>query len=168
MFWPLGGFTAFETALADKRVDAVESRRQHGVQHVAGVYGEVVDRGLDRPFMLVGAGVIGPQRNPHTHQGSAEWKRMWERSTGWKRDFYIETGMHMAFADHVAIVPQAARQLNLPAALVASAIGSADPARMLSAQRTLIAAFFDKHLKKAKRPVLDPGKARDPMVQLVP
>jgi len=162
-----GGFAAFETALIDRRFDAVANLDGSlGYAMSLQRYGDVVEKGLNRPFMIVGAGVSGPQKAPHNHLGAREWGLMWDHSTGWKRDYYIAEGEHMAFADHAAVLPQIAAGLRLPPVLVTTSLGKADPMQQVAAQRGLVAAFFDQHLKKKKQPLLD-AAAPFPIVQRI-
>ncbi len=55
--------------------------------------------GVDRPFLLMGAGTEGDSPRPHHQGGSADWAAFWAASTGWKRDIYLPDGEHQSFTD---------------------------------------------------------------------
>ena len=151
-----GGFTALQAMAQDRRIDAAANLDGSLAYSMSkAVYGDVVEQGLDRPFLLMGAGTSGRERRPHTHAGAPDWRRLWERSRGWKRDLYIETAEHMSFADHQVLLPQVAQQLGVPPLVVGNALGEADPARALAAQRAYLATFFDLHLKGQRQTLFD-------------
>lgn len=163
-----GGFASLEAMGEDRRIDAAANLDGSLAFSMSKAqYGPVVERGLDRPFLLMGAGVSGAERKPHTHQGAPDWSQLWNRSTGWKRDVHIARGEHMAYSDHIALLPQIANQLGLPAALAASSIGTAAPARVLNGERSYLAAFFDLHLKKRPQTLFGGPSLENPDFSLI-
>ncbi|GAA1042299.1 lipase [Virgisporangium ochraceum] len=161
-----GGFTAAETMLVDRRLDAgVDLDGSMAFSFGAGDFGEVVHRGLDRPFLLMGAG--GADGVPHTHVHALDWRRFWERSTGWKRDLYVAAGEHFTFTDVQVLLPPIARAFALPDAAVTGAIGTVDPARIVAALRAYLAAFFDLHLRGRAQPLFDGPSTEHPDVSFV-
>ncbi|WP_370950200.1 alpha/beta hydrolase family protein [Amycolatopsis sp. cg5] len=101
-----GGFTAGETMVTDRRIDAgvnLDGTMGYGFD---GSYlpGEVVKRGLDRPFLLMGGG-FGFE---HTHLNPADktWVDFWANQRGWKRDLLLKDGAHHSYSDLQALVPQ--------------------------------------------------------------
>lgn len=163
-----GGFTAAEVMLDDDRIDAganldgslIYSRDE-------GRTGEVTKRGLDRPFLLMGAGTSGVQDLPHTHRSAADWGSFWEHSTGWKLDLHVPEGEHFTFADHQAIVPQLDEKLGVPDWLVTGMMGTVDPTRIVAAQRAYLAAFFDLHLRGEDQGLLEGPSPDHPDVDFV-
>ena len=113
-----------------------------------GDWGDVTRKGLDRPFLLMGAGFSGAVRRPHTHLNAPDWKSFWQQSSGWKLDLLIPEGEHFSFSDHQAFLPQLDAKLGLPNWLVLGMIGRVDSGRSIAAQRAYIAAFFAQHLRQ--------------------
>lgn len=163
-----GGFTAAEAMLNDRRVDAgVNLDGSLIYSSDAGTYGEVTERGLDRPFMLMGAGKSGPDDKPHTHRAAPDWKAFWDNSTGWKLDLHVPEGEHFTFTDYQAIVPQLDEILGVPEWLVVGMIGTVDPERIIASQRAYIAAFFDQHLRSEHQELLEGPSPDNPDVDFV-
>ncbi|AWS49134.1 lipase [Streptosporangium sp. 'caverna'] len=162
-----GGFTAGEAMLTDRRIDAgADLDGSMAYSMTNGVYGEVAERGLDRPFMLMGAGMS--RDLPHTHRDAPDWKSFWERSTGWKLDVYMAKGEHSSYTDFQSIVPQLGKRFDVPQKVVTDAVGTVDPARSLRSQRAYVTAFFDEHLRGRPQPLLDRPSPLHPDVELVP
>jgi hypothetical protein len=128
-------------------------------------FGEVVHRGLDRPFLLMGSGEASGA--PHTHLDAVDWRQFWERSTGWKRDLYVADGEHFTFTDVQVLLPQIARAFAVPDAAVAGAIGTVDPGRIVTALRAYVTAFFDLHLRGRPQPLFDGTSPQHPDVTFV-
>lgn len=163
-----GGFTALQAMAQDRRIDAAANLDGSLAYSMSkSIYGEVVEQGLNRPFLLMGAGVSGKERRPHTHQWAPDWHRLWARSAGWKRDLYIEKGEHLSFSDHAALLPAIARAVKLPPLVTSSALGAADPARVIAIERAYLAAFFDQHLKGKRQPLLDAASPLHPEATFV-
>lgn len=163
-----GGFTALEAMSRDPRLRAgVNLDGSLGFDIARQVYAPVVEQGLDRPFLLMGAGLAGPERRPHTHQHAPEWRRLWERSRGWKRDVHLARGEHMAYSDLAALLPQITEQMALPSSQLTRAIGEAPPDRVLAGQRAFLAAFFDLHLKRRPQPLFDGPSPAHPDFELI-
>jgi predicted dienelactone hydrolase len=163
-----GGFTALETMGRDARLHAaVDLDGSLGFDMANQIYAPVVEQGLDRPFLLMGAGLAGPQRRPHNHQGAPEWRRLWERSSGWKRDVFLARGQHMGFSDLVALLPQIAGQMGVGTAQLTRVIGEAPPEQMLGGQRAYLAAFFDLHLQQKPQPLFDGPSPAHPDFELI-
>lgn len=166
-----GGFAAAETMLVDRRVDAganLDGSLGYDLPHDLGA---VAERGLDRPFLLMGAGASGPRDDvPHTHRTAPDWGAFWRRSTGWRTDVTLRGATHGSFTDLQALLPQLDRALDLDDDDVATAIGTVDPGRSVAAQRAYVTAFFAQHLDGRRQPLLDPGAAPTdhPDVRVVP
>lgn len=163
-----GGITAAEAMLNDRRVDAgVNLDGSLIYSSDAGTYGEVTEHGLDRPFMLMGAGKSGPDDKPHTHRAAPDWKAFWENSTGWKLDLHVPEGEHFTFTDYQAIVPQLDEILGVPEWLVVGMIGTVAPERIVASQRAYVAAFFDQHLRGERQELLENPSPDHPNIDFV-
>ncbi|GAB3980321.1 lipase [Plantactinospora veratri] len=161
-----GGFTAAETMLLDRRLDAgVDMDGSLAYSFSAGDFGDVVHQGLDRPFLLMGAGQSSGA--PHTHQHARDWAGFWAKSTGWKLDLHVAEGEHFTFTDHQALLPQLAEVFPLPPDLVAGSIGTVDPDRIVGSLRAYLGAFFDQHLRGRPQPLLRDPSPRHPDVTFV-
>lgn len=163
-----GGFTAAEAMLDDARIDAgVNLDGSMIYSSEEETFGEVTERGLDRPFMLMGAGTSGPDDLPHTHRDAADWGAFWESSTGPKLDLHVPEGEHFTFTDYQAIMPQLDRKLGLPGWVLVGMIGTVDPERIVASQRAYVAAFFDRHLRGEDRGLLEGPSPSNPDVDFV-
>ncbi|GIG87072.1 alpha/beta hydrolase family protein [Plantactinospora endophytica] len=161
-----GGFTSAETMLVDRRLDAgVNMDGSLAYSFSANDFGDVVDQGLDRPFLLMGAGQSSG--TPHTHQHARDWAGFWANSTGWKLDLYVAEGEHFTFTDHQALLPQLAEAFPLPPGLVESSIGTVDPDRIVGSLKAYLGAFFDQHLRGQPQPLLRDPSPRHPDVAFV-
>jgi predicted dienelactone hydrolase len=161
-----GGFTAAEAMLADRRLDAgADLDGSMAYSFSNNDFGDVVSRGLDRPFLLMGAGLSAGA--PHTHVDAIDWRSFWANSTGWKLDLYVPAGEHFTFTDRQALLPQVDAAFDLPDGLLAATIGTVDPRRSIAAQRAYLVAFFDLHLRHRPQPLLDGPSPRHPDVVFV-
>jgi predicted dienelactone hydrolase len=161
-----GGFTTAETMLVDRRLDAgADLDGSMAYSFSNNDFGDVVTRGLDRPFLLMGAGLSSGR--PHTHREAADWRSFWQHSTGWKLDLHIPAGEHFTFTDHQTLLPQLAAAFTLPEGFVTAAVGSVDPDRIVTSQRVYVSAFFEQHLRHRPQPVLNGPSPRHPDVAFI-
>ncbi|MFC4117291.1 alpha/beta hydrolase family protein [Nonomuraea zeae] len=172
-----GGFTAGETMVHDRRVDAginLDGAMATAIGYPPGspyVPGEVTKRGLDRPFLLMGAEGLDENGKPleHTHRHpefDRSWADFWAVQRGWKRDLLLRGGStHMAYTDLQIIVPQLGARVA-PEKREAL-IGTIDPRRSLAAQRDYISAFFDLHLRGWDRHLFDGESPRHPNIDFI-
>jgi hypothetical protein len=159
-----GGFTAAEAMIVDDRIDAganLDGSMEPG-------YGQAADRGVDRPFLLIGGGTSGNDAHPHNHGHAPDWASFWEHSTGWKRDLYLPAAEHMGFSDQQVLLPEIGQELPLPDEALEATIGTIDPQRSLAVQRAYLSAFFDQHLLGRPTTLFDAVPAEYPDAQLVP
>lgn len=151
-----GGFAVAETMLVDQRVDVganLDGSLGYDLPHDLGA---VAERGLDRPFLLLGAGASGPDDDrPHSRRTAPDWGAFWRRSTGWKLDVTLRGATHGSFTDLQALLPQLDRALDLDDDDVATAIGTIDPRRSVATQRAYLTALFAQHLDGHRQPLLD-------------
>ncbi|MBB2908842.1 putative dienelactone hydrolase [Streptosporangium becharense] len=130
----LGGSSTPWTMLKDPRVRA-------GINMDGTFFVPVPDKGLARPFMLMGAGEV------HEPDGQDfTWGRDWARMTDWKRWFTVKGGDHVSFTDYPLLTKQSARDLEIT--------------------RAYVAAFMDRHLRGREQPLLDGPSAAFPEVKL--
>jgi hypothetical protein len=171
-----GGFTAGETMVHDRRVDAginLDGAMATAVGYPPGspyVPGEVTKRGLDRPFLLMGAEGVDENGKPleHTHRNPGfdrSWADFWASQRGWKRDLLLRGSTHEAYSDLQIIVPQLGTRVA-PEKREAL-IGTVDPRRSLAAQRDYIGAFFDLHLRGRDRHLFDGESPRHPNIDFI-
>jgi dienelactone hydrolase len=168
-----GGFTAGETMVHDRRIDAginVDGAMSHGLGD-GHQPGEVVTRGLDRPFMLVGADFVDPAtgaRIEHSHvtpEFDPTWAQFWPNQRGWKRDLHFDRGTHYSFTDLQFAVPQLDGLLSRDKQR--AVVGEIDPARSLAAQHDYFAAYFDLHLKGRDTKLFRGDSPRHPDVRFI-
>ena len=172
-----GGFTAGETMVHDRRVDAginLDGAMATAFGYPPGsvyVPGEVTKRGLDRPFMVMGAEGVDENGKPleHTHRQpdfDRSWADFWANQRGWKRDLLLRGGStHMAYSDLQIVVPQLGDRVA-PEKREA-VIGTIDPRRSLAAQRDYIGAFFDLHLRGRDKHMFDGESPRYPNIDFI-
>ena len=163
-----GGYAAGEAMLYDRRIDAginLDGTMAHGFgasQEWPYAPGEVVKRGLDRPFLLfgnTGNNHLGPTGDP-------SWQQFWANQRAWKLDLTLRGSTHESFSDIQVVWPQITPRL-LPATFE-PVIGTIDPDRSIAAQRAYIASFFDLHLRGRDNHLLDGPSASFPEVEFVP
>lgn len=152
-----GGFTAGETMVSDRRIDAgadldgsmmySRSRRE---------FGRVAEEGLDRPFLLMSAG-------DHSASSDPSWQEFLANHRGWIRQLHLPAGEHFSFTDQQALAPQ----LGLDPVLRAAIIGTVDPVRSVASQRAYLSAYFDTHLRNCPQRLLDAPSAEHPDVQFL-
>ncbi|QFZ16133.1 alpha/beta hydrolase family protein [Saccharothrix syringae] len=169
-----GGFTAGETMVRDRRIDVganLDGALAVSTDEADYQPGEVVTRGLDRPFLLVGSELVDSDtgaRVPHTHRERAvdpTWADFWPNQRGWKRDLFFEGSRHNSFTDLQFAIPQLGGVLT-PEQQQAI-VGTIDPGRSLEAQRDYLAAYFDLHLKGRPTGLFRGDSPRHPDVHLV-
>ncbi|WP_086663263.1 alpha/beta hydrolase family protein [Lentzea kentuckyensis] len=160
-----GGYTAGETMVRDRRFDAginIDGAMEHTGDGGTYAPGEVVTKGLDRPFLLFG-GDLGERELSHVDTSlTRTWADFWPNQRGWKRDVHLDDGAHYGFSDLQWSVPQIAgvtpqRRQGL--------IGTINPRDALKAQRDYVGAFFDLHLKHRGTTLFD--RPRHPGIRLV-
>jgi dienelactone hydrolase len=168
-----GGYTAGETMVHDRRIDAginVDGSMGYGS---ADDYrpGAVVTRGLDRPFMLVGGDFVDPVtggRIVHSHQDPGfdpTWADFWPNQRGWKRDLHFDASTHYSFTDLQIAVPQMGGLLT--PVKQRELVGAIDATRSLAAQHDYFAAYFDVHLKERHSPLFRGDSPRYPDVRFI-
>lgn len=164
-----GGATAAETMFYDRRFDA-------GIDfdgRLSTTYGPPQDLpygpikaaryGLDKPFLLVGAG-----RHSHVPvvDQDRSWIEFWGNQRGWKRDVQVRAGEHFSFSDYPAILAQLGDAL--PPGLMEAANGTVPPAESTAGMRAYVRSYFDLHLKHRPTRLFDAPHPAYPNFQPVP
>ncbi|MGY0232105.1 alpha/beta hydrolase family protein [Longispora urticae] len=134
----LGGAAAAQTMAEDPRVKV-------GADLDGTVSGTVVEGGLDRPFLLLGA----PGDDP-------SWTALWSRLRGPRHRLELARSGHMSFTDYQVLLPQA-RVPDLEPSL-----GTIDGDRSIAVQRAYLRAYFDRYLLCRDSGLLDRPSARYP------
>ncbi|MBP2340634.1 putative dienelactone hydrolase [Saccharothrix coeruleofusca] len=156
-----GGFTAGETMVSDRRIDAgADLDGSMGYSQSDRDFGRVADEGLDRPFLFMSAG-------DHSAASDASWQEFLRNHRGWSRQLHIPAGEHFTYTDHQALLPGLVARLGLDPAVVHPIIGTVDPVRALAAQRAYLTAFFDQHLRHKPQRLLDGPSAAHPDVRFL-
>jgi pimeloyl-ACP methyl ester carboxylesterase len=136
----LGGATAAQALLSD-------SRFVGGINLDGTFFGSVVERGLDKPFMLF------------AHEGKnlstdPTWSAIWPNLKGFRREFILNGSTHGTFMD----LPEAADLIGLREEFpqeVAELLGSIAGERSSQIIATYVSSFFDFILKGKKSELLD-------------
>ncbi|HEV3170613.1 MAG TPA: hypothetical protein VGZ32_09745 [Actinocrinis sp.] len=125
------------------------------------LFGPVVDTGLDRPFLLFSS-------QDHNRDNDATWASFWAHQQGWKLDLKLLGAQHTSFTDAETFLPPLAPVLGLSPDQLAQDIGTIDPQRAVSIERTYLAAFFDQELRHHHSRLLDGPSPSMPEVQFEP
>ncbi|MBU2670791.1 hydrolase [Actinoplanes bogorensis] len=122
----MGGATAAETMRVDRRVRA-------GLNLDGTFFGRVLDTGLDRPFLMLGAAT----------GDDGTWTRMWTKLRGPRHWLELQNTRHLSFTDLQTLLPQ----MNTPAEQAEPLIGTIDGDRSIAVQRPYVRAFLDRYLR---------------------
>ncbi|MFD8479315.1 alpha/beta hydrolase family protein [Kitasatospora sp. NPDC059673] len=158
-----GGATALQTMHDDPRIDAAVN--MDGQLHFPGPDGrtgvfpaDVAEKGLDRPFLLLGT--RSDDSGPYRQQPG--WDALWRHSTGWHADFTLDGSRHGSYTDAESLLPQLADQGAISADALRGDIGEVRPDRAVLATRTYVAGFFDRWLRGHDDHLLDGPSASFP------
>ncbi|EPE33621.1 alpha/beta-Hydrolase [Glarea lozoyensis ATCC 20868] len=128
----LGGAAAAEAMLFDKRFAG-------GVNLDGSMFGDVVKKGLKRPFMLFAHAGKNITTDP-------TWEAIWPKLTGWKRELMLAESVHYTFSDLLDVLKVLGFGGMLPSEAV-EIVGSIDGGRGLEVVTAYVTAFFDFVLK---------------------
>ncbi|KAI1113058.1 platelet-activating factor acetylhydrolase [Nemania sp. NC0429] len=145
-----GGAAALQLLRDDRRFRV-------GADLDGGVYGDVVQKGTDLPFLYL-------RRENHTHVTDPTWAEAWPNLRGFKREYSIDAATHASFTD-ISVF----RDLVGEQALgdYGQALGDVTGTRMLAIQTAFLGALFDRFLKGRGGELLDgEGMRRFPEVHL--
>ena len=152
----LGGAATAAAMLNDSRIAG-------GLAMDGALFGPVVQKGLDRPFML-----MAETNRTRTDDSNADdpynsWFDIWPNLRGWKLDITLANSLHYTFSDFpivletLGIVPNATTADNLH-------VTDLNGSRALEIVTTYVAAFLDMVLKCKPSPLLQGPVAAFPEV----
>jgi hypothetical protein len=145
----LGGVASAAAMLNDSRIAG-------GLNMDGSMWGPVVQKGLDRPFMLMA-------HTYHTRANDSSWFDIWPNLRGWKLDIELANSLHYTFSDFpivlqtLGIVPNATTANNLH-------LTDLNGSRALKIVTTYVTAFLDMVLKCKPSPLLQGPVAAFPEV----
>ncbi|HET9654803.1 MAG TPA: hypothetical protein VFP72_05580 [Kineosporiaceae bacterium] len=146
----MGGATAASAMLADRRIMA-------GANLDGSFFGPVVDRGLDRPFLLLsGAG--------HDRSTDPTWAAAWPKLRGWHANLMLAGSEHMTFSDIAVLAGPLQLATLLPPGQLEAMVGTIDGLRAAEIQQTYLTAYFDRFLRHRPAPLLNGPDPRYPEV----
>ncbi|WP_414936193.1 alpha/beta hydrolase family protein [Amycolatopsis sp. cmx-11-51] len=139
----IGGYSTPTAMAADQRIRA-------GVDMDGRLWSPIPASGIDRPFLLLG------RESEYTPVGpDTTWAANWPNLTGWKRWVSVAAAGHPSFTD-VGVLGE---QLGL------TPPGTLGGERGMSLTRVYVSAFFDKHLRGGRQPLLDGPVAGNPEIK---
>jgi hypothetical protein len=152
-FWghSFGGAAAAETCRLDARCKA-------GLNLDGYPYGDVVQAGLDRPFMTLWSEPPSPS-DANWQQATLDMRTMESRLGGDGYQLMIRGARHFNFTDNSVFFA--------PFLKLRGGLGTIDGRRFLSITTSYIAAFFDHYLKGHAESLLAGPSAQYPEVQFV-
>ena len=153
-FWghSFGGAAAAETCHLDARCKA-------GANLDGYPYGDVVQAGLDRPFMTLWSEPSSPP-DANWLQSTRDMTAMEARLGGDGYQLMIHGSRHFNFTDNSVFFA--------PFLRLRGGLGPIDGRRFLAITTTYLAAFFDHYLKGQAEPLLAGPSAQYPEVQFLP
>ncbi|KAI7973186.1 hypothetical protein EIK77_004463 [Talaromyces pinophilus] len=133
-----------------------DSRLTGGVNLDGTFFGSVIDRGLDKPFMIM------------AHEGKNSttdmtWAALWPKLKGFRREFMLNGSTHGTFTDLAEVADLIGLRERFPTQ-VAALLGSIDGERALQVIGAYTSRFFDFVLKGKKSEVLDRSSMEFPEV----
>ncbi|GAB3938922.1 lipase [Kribbella albertanoniae] len=136
--YSMGGAAAASAMLVDRRIRA-------GVNLDGGMYdgdqpSEVARKGLDRPFLLFGAG-------GHSRATDPSWEAFWTAQRSWKREVLMPDGGHGSLGDYQFTLPALARRYGVPSIDLEPLVGTVDPAVAVARVRRAVRGVFGYFLK---------------------
>jgi pimeloyl-ACP methyl ester carboxylesterase len=147
----LGGAAAAQAMLFDKRLVA-------GINLDGSMFGNVVLKGLSRPFMLFAHAGKNITTDP-------TWEEIWPKLTGWKREFILGESAHYTFSDLSVVLKTLGFEGMLPSE-ASEILGTLDGSRAIEVVTTYVATFFNFVLKGRRNVILDGPSPAYPEVTL--
>ncbi|QHA09530.1 lipase [Streptomyces broussonetiae] len=124
-----GGAASATMMYLDERVRA-------GIDLDGGLFGPVVEHGLDRPFLLMDTAIYdGLNQDP-------SWPPFWAHLTDWRRCLRLADADHNSYTDIVALAPQVPEPVRRTLQA-----GTIPADRAVAAVRASVRAFFDLQLR---------------------
>ncbi|RDL31808.1 Uncharacterized protein BP5553_09210 [Venustampulla echinocandica] len=148
----VGGAAAAQAMLRDKRIVG-------GVNLDGSFISTVVQKGLDRPFLIFG-------HENKTQATDDSWAETWSHLRSWKLELGLAKSQHYTFSDLPALLNLLhAPQVILDAA--AERVGTLDGLKALDIVQTYVVAFLDFVLLNKKPEVLQHVVAEFPEVSFI-
>ncbi|MFF8728538.1 alpha/beta hydrolase family protein [Streptomyces sp. NPDC015171] len=129
-----GAFGHSRGGAAAAAVMDLDERGRAGIDLDGALYGPVVERGLDRPFLLMDTAVHDGMNQDTT------WPPFWNNLRAWRRCLRLADADHNSYTDIVAAAPQLPPGLPLQT-------GTIPADRAVAAVRATVRAFFDLQLR---------------------
>jgi pimeloyl-ACP methyl ester carboxylesterase len=142
----LGGAATAAVMLNDSRIAG-------GLAMDGALFGPVVQKGLDRPFMLMAHTNLTRANDSNTNDPANSWFDIWPNLRGWKLNVILSNSLHYTFSDFpivletLGIVPNATTGNNLQ-------VTDLNGSRALKIVTTYVTAFLDMVLKCKPSPLL--------------
>ena len=150
----LGGATAAQAMHDDRRISA-------GANLDGALSGSVLTDGLDRPFMIIGAG-------SRARDGTPGWQQFRAGGHRPQPQFRLEGSQHLSFCDNQLIVPPLAAAADTPPTITSQLVGTIEPRDSLDLQRGYLRTFFDTTLGRYDDLVQAPANVLRPEMVPVP
>lgn len=156
-----GGVAVFGHSLggAAAATSLMQDNSFRGALNIDGtMFGPVLDRGLDRPFMLIG-------HENKTRGNDPSWEAIWPSLEDWRREYEVLQTAHYSFSD----LPLMLSVLRLPEEIrqqpdLVQRLGSLEGHRAMEITVSYITAFLDFLLKTGDEGILDGGSDEFPEV----
>ena len=103
----------------------------------------------------------------HGRDNDPSWAAFWANQRGFKLDLRLNGAQHSTFSDGETLWPQVAPVIGLSASALAQLVGTIDPDRAISVERTYLPAYFDQELRHRGSRLLEGPSPRYPEVQFV-
>ena len=142
----LGGAATAAALLNDSRIAG-------GIAMDGALFGPVVQKGLDKPFMFMAHTNHTRSNDSSPNDPVNSWFDIWPKLTGWKLDIILANSLHYTFSDFpivletLGIVPNATTAELL-------LVTDLDGKRALKIVTTYVTAFMDMVLKCKHSPLL--------------
>jgi pimeloyl-ACP methyl ester carboxylesterase len=147
-----GGAAAAAAMVQDHTISA-------GLNIDGSMFGDVLTKGLDRPFVLIG-------HEDKTQETDPSWKAVWPQLTGWKKEFEVQGAAHYSFSDLPLITSVLGIQDKLPKE-VGQVLGTVEGRRMTTIIATYTTAFLDMVFKSSGEGLMSNSNTDFPEVRVV-
>ncbi len=132
-----GGFTTAETMLVEHRISAgADLDGSMAYSQSARDFGRAAGEGLDRPFLLMGAG-------DHSLDTDASWQQFLGHHRGPLCQVHLADGEHFSYTDYQILLPQLGHT-------AAAFVGAVDPTHSLAVQHHTLSTFFGTYLPHSR------------------
>lgn len=115
---------------------------------------------LDRPFMQMSA--------VFTRDAAPSVAEFWSHLRGWRLNVQAAGAVRSSYCDLQVLIPQLAEAVGMSDEELWGWIGTLDPTRAMRIQQAYPLAFFDRHLRERRAPLLAGPSAAFPEVTFVP